>query len=313
MLTGNVGKAGAGISLLRGKSNAQGAYDMGCAPEGSGMTVPAMIQAAAAGKLAVLYVMGENLASAGANVAEALDKVKFLIVQDMFMTETAQKAHVILPSAAFAERDGTVTNSERRVQRVRKAVEPAGKANADCQIICELAKAMGQEKDFAFATAEQVFAEIVKHVPAYAGISYAQLERPEGIQWPAAGGVFGTAILYSDKFATKDGKGAFAAVEGKAEAAGGEYPFVVQAQWPLGTLSVNTPSVLREWPAPVIKINKTDAKKLGITTGQKVKVTCKTGSIDIAASVTADIREGVVAFPVSFATGPVKIEKTKEA
>ncbi len=249
LITGNVGKAGAGVNLLRGKSNAQGAMDMGCVPAENGMTVPAMIEAAAAGKIKAMYVMGENIASAGAGVTEALGKLDFLVVQDMFLTETAEKAHVVLPSAAFAERDGTFTNSERRVQRVRKAVEPVGTSKADCQIICELAKAMGHEKEFSFATAEQVFGEIAKHVPAYAGITYAKLERPEGIQWPAAGGEFGTAILYTDKCATKDGKGAFSAVEYKAgEAASAEFPFAVAGKWPMGTLSINTPSIMREWP-----------------------------------------------------------------
>ena len=176
---GNVGKAGAGINLLRGKANAQGAMDMGCLPSGSGLGVPAMIDAAAAGTIKVMYVMGENLASAGAHVAGALDKLDFLVVQDMFMTATAEKAHVVLPSAAFAERDGTQTNSERRVQRVRKAVEPAGSSEADWQIICDLAKAMGHEKDFAFTGAEQIFAEIAQHVPAYAGICMQALRNPK--------------------------------------------------------------------------------------------------------------------------------------
>ena len=217
MVTGNVGKAGSGVNLLRGKSNAQGAADVGAVPGEGGLTVPAMIDAAAAGKIKALYVVGENIASAGAHVTDALWPASdFLVVQDLFMTETAAKANVVLPSASFAERDGTVTNAERRVQRIRKAIEPVGSSKADWQIISEIAKAMGHEKDFAFKDAEAIFGEIAKIVPAYAGITYAKLEKPEAIQWPAAGGVFGTAILYTDKFATKDGKAAFAAVEYKA-------------------------------------------------------------------------------------------------
>ncbi len=251
LVTGNVGKAGAGVNLLRGKSNAQGAADVGAVPGEGGLTVPAMIEAAAAGKIKALYVVGENIASLpqAPHVADALGKLDFLVVQDMFMTETAAKANVVLPSASFAERDGTVTNAERRVQRIRKAIEPVGSAKADWQITSEIAKAMGHEKDFAFKDAEAIFAEIAKAVPAYAGITYAALEKPEAIQWPAAGGKFGTAFLYADKFATKDGKAAFAAVEYKApEAAGGEYPFAVAAAWPMGTLSKNTASIVREWP-----------------------------------------------------------------
>jgi formate dehydrogenase major subunit len=312
LLTGNVGKAGAGVSLLRGKSNAQGAMDMGCVPGDNGAAVPAMIASAASGKIKALYIMGENLASAGAHAVEALGKLDFLVVQDLFLTETAEKAHVVLPSAAFAERDGTFTNSDRRVQRVRKAVEPAGTSKADCQIICELAKAMGHEKEFAFTTAEQIFGEIAKHVPAYAGITYAKLERPEAIQWPAAGGEFGTAVLYSDKFATKDGKAAFAAVEYKApEAASAEFPFAVAAKWPMGTLSIHTPSIVREWPAPTVAINKEDAKALGIMAGEKVKITGKTVSVTLEADVTADVKKGVVSFP--YAAAAVKIEKAPEA
>ena len=312
LLTGNVGVAGAGVNLLRGKSNAQGAMDMGCVPADNGHTVPAMIDAAAAGKIKALYVMGENIASAGAQVAAALDKVGFVVVQDMFMTETAAKAHVILPSASFAERDGTVTNSERRIQRVTKAVEPLGFSKADWQIICDLAKAMGAEKDFAFKSSEDIFTDITKHVPAYAGITYAKLEKPEAVQWPAAGGVFGTAVLYADKFATKDGKGIFAAVDYKAgEAVSAEFPFAVAAQWPMGTLSLHTPSIIREFPEAKVIINKADAKTLGIISGSSVKVSGKNGSVTLAANVTAAIKAGVVSLPLTFAAAAVKLEKTE--
>ncbi|HVP97450.1 molybdopterin oxidoreductase family protein [Methanoregula sp.] len=309
LVTGNVGKAGAGVNLLRGKSNAQGAADVGAVPGEGGLTVPAMIDAAAAGKIKALYVVGENIASAGPHVADALGKLDFLVVQDLFLTETAAKANVVLPSASFAERDGTVTNAERRVQRIRKAIEPVGSAKADWQIVCELAKAMGHEKEFAFKDAEAIFNEVAKAVPAYAGITYAALEKPEAVQWPAAGGKFGTAVLYADKFATKDGKAAFAAVEYKAvEAAGGEYPLAVAAVWPMGTLSTNSASIVREWPFPKVQINADDAKELGIPNGSAVKVTCKVGTIELVADVTKDIKKGVVAMAVPAGITAVKIE-----
>ena len=312
MVTGNVGKAGAGVGLLRGKSNAQGAADIGAVPGENGLTVPAMIDAAVAGKIKVMYVMGENIALAGPHVADALGKLDFLVVQDMFMTATAARANVVLPSAAFAERDGTYTNSERRVQRVRKAVAPAGSAKADWEIVAGIAKAMGHEKDFAFKDAEAIFNEIAKAVPAYAGITYAKLEKPEAVQWPAAGGAFGTAILYADKFSTKDGKAAFAAVEYKAAAADSAFPFMVASQWPMGTLSVNTPSIVREWPTPVVYINREDAKALKITTGQKVKVSDKAGSGTLAANVTSDVKKGVVSLPANMAGAAVKLEIAPE-
>jgi predicted molibdopterin-dependent oxidoreductase YjgC len=311
MVTGNVGKAGAGVNLLRGKSNAQGAADVGAVPGEGGLTVPAMIEAAAAGKIKALYVVGENIASAGTHVADALLKLDFLVVQDLFMTETAAKANVVLPSASFAERDGTVTNAERRVQRIRKAIEPVGTSKPDWQITSEIAKAMGHEKDFAFKDAEAIFGEIAKAVPAYAGITYAALEKPEAIQWPAAGGKFGTAILYADKFGTKDGKAAFAAVEYKAvEAAAGEFPFAVAAQWPMGTFSTNTPSIMREWPEARVQINAEDAKVLGIRDGSLVKVTGKAGSLELAADVTKNIKKGVVSMPAAINAAAVKIEKS---
>ena len=313
LVTGNVGKAGAGVNLLRGKSNAQGAADVGAVPGDGGMSVPAMIDAAAAGKIKALYVVGENIASAGAHVTDALGKLDFLVVQDLFLTETAAKANVVLPSASFAERDGTVTNAERRVQRIRKAIEPVGTSKADWQITCDIAKAMGHDKDFAFKDAEAIFNEIAKTVPAYAGINYAKLEKPEAIQWPAAGGVFGTAVLYADKFSTKDGKAAFAAVEYKAgEAAGAEFPFMVAAQWPMGTLSMNSASIVREWPYPVVAINKEDAHAQGIINGDVVRVSGKAGSVVLAAKVTAEIKQGVVSMPAGFAAAAVKLEKVTE-
>jgi formate dehydrogenase major subunit len=170
---------------------------------------------------------------------------------------------------------------------------------------------MGHEKDFAFKDAEAIFNDIAKAVPAYAGINYAKLEKPEAIQWPAAGGVFGTAFLYADKFSTKDGKAAFAAVEYKAgEAADAAFPFMVAAQWPMGTLSMNSASIVREWPFPTVFINKDDAKAQGINNGDAVKVSGKSGSIVVAAKVTADIKKGVVSLP--FAAAAVKIEKVTE-
>jgi formate dehydrogenase major subunit len=229
------------------------------------------------------------------------------------MTETAEKAHVVLPSAAFAERDGTFTNSDRRVQRVRKAIEPAGISKADCTIICELAKAMGHDKEFAFTSAEQVFSEIAKHVPNYAGITYAKLEKPEAVQWPAAGGVFGTPILYADKFATKDGKAVFSAVEFKpVEATSAEFPFAVLAKWPMGTLSIHTPSIMREWPAPIIAVNSEDAAGLKINNGDRVTVTGKAGSAILQAHVTSNVKKGVVSMPTIFAAVAVKLAKAPE-
>ena len=216
------------------------------------------------------------------------------------MTSTAAKANIILPSASFAERDGTVTNAERRVQRVRKAIEPIGSSKPDWQIISEIAKAMGHEKDFAFKDAESIFNEIAKAVPAYSGITYAKLEKPEAVQWPAAGGVFGTAILYTDKFGTKGRKGCVCRrrVQTCRKQLAGTTR-LLHRSWPLGTLSSNTASIMREWPEPKVEINKEDAKALGILDGTFVKVTGKAGSITLTADVTKNIKKGVVGVPAN--------------
>ncbi|MEN6611029.1 MAG: molybdopterin-dependent oxidoreductase [Methanoregulaceae archaeon] len=306
LATGSFGKAGTGLNMLRGLANLQGAADLGLVAK-AGITVPQVLDGTKTVK--ALYVIGENPVKAAADAGaakKALSAMDFIVVQDMFLTETAELASVVLPSAAFAEKDGTQTNSDRHVQRVRKAVDAPGEAKADWQILADLAKKMGHEKEFAFGSSEEIFSEIAKAVPSYAGITYAKLEKPEAVQ---AGG----AILYADKFATQDGKAVFSAVEYQALPEESGFPFLVANHWSAGTLSSNTPSIVREFNGPAILINSEDAKALGISTGSVVTATGKNGAITLPAKVTKDILKGVVEIPAGINSAAVKLEKVPEA
>ncbi|HTY16063.1 MAG TPA: molybdopterin-dependent oxidoreductase [Methanoregulaceae archaeon] len=319
LVTGSFGSPGTGLNMLRGQSNTQGAIDMGCVPSGKeGLTVPKMIEALAAGKgPKAMYIMGENIVMASGHpeaTKKALETLDFLVVQDCFLTETAERAHVILPSAAFGEREGTQTNSDRHVQRSRKAVDAPGSAKPDWQIICDLAKAMGHEKEFAYKSAEEVFNEIAKTVDHYRNLSYAVLEKPESAQWPLTDPkTFGSAILFGEKFDTESGKGSFYQVDQEPVASDNGYPFVLLAQWHQGTLSAHSKSVVAEYPGPAVRINSEDAREIGIKNNSMVRVVSKDGQAELPAIVTPDILKGVVAMPSYFPAVNVKIEKIQEA
>ncbi|HZD43277.1 MAG TPA: molybdopterin-dependent oxidoreductase, partial [Methanomicrobiales archaeon] len=263
MLTGNLGKPGAGVNALRGQNNVQGACDMGALPnvysgyqsvavpemrqkmvtawgcdiaEGKvGYTVTDMINILAdkPGELKCMYIMGENPMLSDPDlhhVEKGLKNLEFLVVQDIFLTETAQLADVVLPAGCYAEKDGTQTSTERRVQRWRKAVEPPGEAKADWQIFCELAARMGHADQFPFKSPEEVFNEIAKVTPSYGGMNYQRLEKPEALHWPCpAADHPGTPILHTQKFAHPDGLGVFTALEWKppAEVPDAEYPYIL--------------------------------------------------------------------------------------
>ncbi len=249
MLTGHLGKRGGGVCALRGQNNVQGACDMGALPnvysgyqavinadlrkkmvdawgcdiaEGRvGYTVTEMVNVLAdtPGKLKCLYIMGENPMISDPDlhhVEKGLKNAEFIVVQDIFLTETAQLANVVLPAACFAEKDGTQTSTERRVQKWRKAQDPPGEAKADWQIFCELAKAMGYEKQFPYKSPEEIFTEIAKVTPSYGGMTYARLEKPEALHWPCPTAEHpGTPILHKEKFAHPDGLGIFTPIEFK--------------------------------------------------------------------------------------------------
>ena len=212
MITGHLGIENAGINPLRGQNNVQGACDMGALPNvfpgyqaihdpqiaakfeqawqrklnpQMGFRIPEMMDMILLDKVKAMYIMGEDpvLTDPDTNhIRKALEHLDFLVVQDLFLTETAQYADVFLPAACYAEKDGTFTNTERRVQRIRKAVEPPGQCREDWDIICDLARRMGYEMNY--RNAEEIFNEIRSLTPSYAGISYGRLDKEGGIQWP---------------------------------------------------------------------------------------------------------------------------------
>jgi formate dehydrogenase major subunit len=338
MLTGNMGKRGAGVNPLRGQNNVQGACDMGalpnvlsgyqavinpelrakvCAvwgvkdvPGKVGLTIVEVLNAADEGKVKSLYIMGENpmVSDPDLNhVNHALDKLEFLVVQDIFLTETAQKAHVVLPASSFAEKLGTFTNTERRVQFIRPAVKPPGQAKVDWEIICLIAQKMGV-KGFDFKSPEDIFEEVRKTTPQYAGMTYARLEKPEALHWPCpATDHPGTPILHMAKFSHPDGLGIFFGVPFKyqAERPDAEYPLILTTgrviwHWHTGSMTRRSPTLDNEVKTGYVEINNADAKALGVKNGDKVKVKSRRGEIEITARVTPDIMKGIIFIPFHF-------------
>jgi formate dehydrogenase major subunit len=341
MLTGHLGKRGGGVCALRGQNNVQGACDMGALPnvysgyqavivpdmrkkmtdawgcelaEGKvGYTVTDMINVLAdkPGTLKCMYVMGENPMISDPDlhhVEKGLKNLEFLVVQDIFLTETAELANVVLPAACYAEKDGTQTSTERRVQKWRKAQDPPGQAKADWQIICELAKAMGFEKQFPFRSPEEIFTEVSKVTPSYGGMNYARLDKPEALHWPCPTPDHpGTPILHKEKFTHPDGLGVFTPVEWKppAEVPDKEYPLILTTgrciwQWHTGTMTRRSPDLEREEPTGWIEINTDDAKALGVRNGEMVRAVTRRGKVDVPARVTKDILKGEVFMPFHY-------------
>ena len=342
MLTGNLGKRGGGVCALRGQNNVQGACDMGALPnvysgyqavinpdfhkkmseawgttiaEGKvGYTVTDMVNVLAdkPGTLKCLYIMGENPMVSDPDlhhVEKGLKNLEFMVAQDIFMTETAALADVVLPAACYAEKDGTQTSTERRVQKWRKAQDPPGQAKADWQIFCELAKAMGFEKQFPYKSAEEVFNEIAKVTPSYGGMNYARLEKPEALHWPCPTLEHpGTPILHKEKFSHPDGLGIFTPIEWKppSEVPDKEYPLIMTTgrciwQWHTGSMTRRSVDLEREEPTGWVEINPEDATALGVKDKEMVKAITRRGEIEIGARVTKNIKKGVVFMPFHYA------------
>jgi formate dehydrogenase alpha subunit len=335
MLTGNIGKPSTGVNPLRGQNNVQGACDMGALPnvytgyqgvadpnnkqkfetawgaklnDKPGLTVTEMMNAAHEGKIKAMYIVGENptLSEADTNhTLEALRKLDFLVVQDIFQTETTREADVILPAVSFAEKDGTFTNTERRVQRVRKAVEAVGEAKPDWWITDEIARLMGA-KGFDYKNAEEIMSEINKLTPSYAGITYARLEKG-GLQWPCPNTEHpGTPILHTAQFSR--GKGRFVPITYRpsAELPDAEYPLVLTTgrslfQYHTGTMTRKVKGLNDILGEGKVDINPKDAQTLGIANGEMVKITSRRGSVTAKASVTGVTSEGVVFMNFHFA------------
>jgi predicted molibdopterin-dependent oxidoreductase YjgC len=258
-----------------------------------------------------VYIMGENPMLSDPDlhhVEKGLKNLEFLVVQDIFLSETAQFANVVLPAGCFAEKDGTQTSTERRVQKWRKAVNPPGEAKADWQIFCELAAKMGFAKQFPYKSAEEVFNEIAKVTPSYGGMSYARLDKPEALHWPCPTADHpGTPILHKERFAHPDGLGVLTPIEFKypAEVPDKEYPLILTTgrciwQWHTGTMTRRSEDLEREVPTGWVELNPEDAAALGIQNGEMVKATSRRGTIDITAMVTDGIKKGVVFIPFHY-------------
>ncbi len=341
MLTGNIGKPSTGVNPLRGQNNVQGACDMGGLPNvytayqavtepgiqkkfeeawgvrlnpDAGLKLSEMIPAAHEGKIKAIYLVGENpvLSDPDAkHVKEALEKLEFLVVQDIFLTETAELADVVLPAACFAEKDGTFTNTERRVQRVRKAVEAPGEAKSDWWIAAELAKRMGGQ-GFEYAGAEQIMEEIVSLTPSYGGISYERLEK-ETVQWPCpAKDHEGTPYLHKGTFSR--GKGKFMPLEFRppAETPDGEYPMILTTErnrfhFHTSTMTGKVKGLNKLSPEELVEMNPVDAEKLGIGDESWVKVVSRRGEVKARAKVTEATPVGVVTMSFHFAASPTNM------
>ena len=342
MVTGHVGKESSGVNPLRGQNNVQGACDMGAEPEflpgyrpitdeearrkfaeAWGVDLPApgeellfcsrMWDRALQGGLKGLYIIGLNPALTEANlnkVRKSLESLEFLVVQDLFLTETAELADVVLPAASFAEKDGTFTSTERRVQLIRKAVEPPGEAKPDWVILQELAQKMGYQMDYSHP--REIMAEIASLVPIYGGISYDRLEKNFGLQWPCpAPDHPGTPFLHKERFVR--GKGLFHAVRYSppAEEPDAEYPFLLTTgrllmQYNSGTMTRRSPQLERGAPEAFIQISAADAERLGIKDGQEVRASSRRGSVEVKAKV-GGIKEGVVWMPFHYREAPANL------
>ena len=342
LLTGNLGKPSSGVNPLRGQNNVQGACDMGSLPnvypgyqqvaspeakakfesawgvelsDQPGMTHTEIFDALHDGKINSLYLVGENPVLSEANASHATQAMKntdFMVVQDIFMTETAELADVVLPSTTFAEQDGTFTNTERRVQRVRQVIEPVGNSKPDWWITCELAKRL-DGKGFDFETPEEIFTEISSVLPAYGGITYARLEKG-GLQWPCPSeDSEGTPILHTEKFGTDTGKGKFKplAYRKSGEETDSDYPLVLTTDRSLFhfhstmTRRVYGLNVLGDEERLIV--HPKDAAKLGIEDGQTVKVISRRGEVEVKANVTRECIPGTVSMTFHFFETPTNL------
>jgi len=363
MLCGYVGIEGGGVNPLRGQNNVQGACDLGALPNvfpgyqkvtdedvlakfqqgwgtgvrlsnRPGLTITDMFPAALEGKLKSLYIMGENPVLSDANarhVREALESLDFLVVQDIFLSETAQLADVVLPASSFAEKDGTFTNTERRVQRMRKALDPPGNAVPDWEILCEIARRLGQRLSpwrgipnrddghrppesscgfWEYESPSQVFDELASLVPTYAGISYQRLDRG-GLQWPCPSKYHpGTRYLHKGRFAR--GLGKFHVVDYKppAELPDEEYPFYlstgrIREHYHTGTMTRRSSGLDHLAPEERIQMHPDDAAMLGIAEGDWVLLTSRRGCVRARVRLTDRSLPGMVFGTFHFAEVPI--------
>ncbi len=345
MLTGNIGRPGTGVNPLRGQNNVQGACDMGALPDvfsgyqkvdnpeaiakmeaawgvtlmdrEKGKTVVEMMHSIKSGEIRAMFIMGENPLLSDpdqTHVEEGLAALEFLVVQDIFLTETAQYADVVLPAASNFEKDGTFTNTERRIQRVRQALEPKGEGQPDWKIVQLIANRMGA--GWNYSSAGEIMQEVASVTPQYGGVTYARLDvLPDveyaqtdvcGLQWPCPTEDHpGTPILHEQQFSR--GRGLFSAIEyiEPDEQTDAEYPFVLTTgrelvHYHTGTMTRQAAGLNGLVPEGRLELNPLDAARLGIEQGAKVRVSSRRGAIEPVAWVTDRVSPGLVFMPFHF-------------
>lgn len=346
LLTGNIGRPKTGVNPLRGQNNVQGSCDMGALPNvltgyrpvtddavrgtfeaqwgvklpaEPGMTIPEMLHAVEEDHLKGLYIFGENPMRSDpdiTHVEHCLRHVDLLVVQDLFLTETAALADVVLPGASFAEKDGTFTSTERRVQRIRRAVNPIGQSRPDWEILAELLTRLGRAERY--SGAGEVFDEMRSLTPTHAGISYESLEAG-GIQWPCPDESHpGTPILHVG--GCMRGPGKFVSLEHRepAELPDSDYPLTlttgrVVAHYHTATMTRRCFGLAGTWPEELAEIHPLDAAKYGIVDGESVEVSSRRGTVKARACVTERVRRGLVFMTFHFSESPANLLTTSAA
>ena len=327
MLTGHIGRPSTGVNPLRGQNNVQGACDMGGLPNvypayqavinedvkkkfedawqaklspSIGYTIMEMMQGLEDGSVKGMVILAENPMGSDPDlnhVKHALESAEFLAVIDIFLTDTAKLADVVLPGASFAEKDGTFVNTERSVLRVRKAVEPVGEARADWEVICDLSTRFGLPMKY--ESPSEIFDEMASVTPSYAGLSYERLEKG-GIPWPCPTPDHpGTPILHKDRFAR--GKGLFHALEYRPpdELIDEEFPIQLTTgrffpHFHTGTMTRNSPSLDAEMPEGHVEMHPTDAAQLGFKDRDTARIVSRRGAVESKVVLTDMVRPGTI-------------------
>ncbi len=338
---GNVGVPGGGINPLRGQNNVQGACDMGALPEVysgyqkvsdpghwykmasswgvhhlpaiPGLRMTEMFPAAREGRIKGMYIIGENPVLSDPdnfNTHNSLDQLDFLVVQDIFFTETAAKADVILPACSYAEKDGTFTNTERRVQRVRPAISPAGNSRPDWEILADLASRFGYP--MSYDSPREIMQEIARLTPSYAGIEYSRLEK-EGIQWPCPEpGHPGTEVLHSGGFPEDPARFQCVSHSPPAESVDQEHPLWLTTGRMLyhyhgGSMTRKVRGLNLLGREPFVEVSGRDAHNLGLKDWTRVVITSRRGRIQARARIVPGTEPGTVFIPIHFAEAAANV------
>ena len=339
MLTGHLGKPNAGINPMRGQNNVQGACDMGALPNTYpgyqkvdndkvadffdqvwntkvsreiGLKIPEMFEGAVDGSLKAMFVMGEDpvLSDPDANhVKKAFSSLDFFVVQDIFLSETAKFADVVLPASCYAEKDGTFTNTERRVQRVRKAVEVPGEAREDWKILCEIGRRLGAD-GFDFRSASEVFDEIALTTPSYRGMDFKRIDK-EGLQWPCPTKEHpGTKYLHQGAFPSPTGKGVMMPAEYKDpdELTCEDYPMLLSTGRMLFHYKITTrfSKALDDIrPYELAELHPEDAERMKIEDGEIVRVSSRRGTLLTRVVITDKVKPGMLFMTFHYRESPV--------